>query len=581
MMRRAQKIGRFRHAVAWAGAALHAIASGSALPPWDDWWYSRPGWDSAAGMSVTPESAMQLAAVFSCVRVVSETIGSLPLIIYRRLPDGSKVRAIDHPLYKVLHDSPNQWQTSMEFIEMMQAHLELRGNAFARIVPGPRGAVDQLIPLHPDLVQVYRLPNAKLKYQVRSRFTAEVDWYTAEEIFHLRGLSSDGLVGLSTVAVQRETIGSGLGMQDYSGRFFANDSKPPFVIEYPGKFKDDAAREKFRESIVKSQTQGNRHKVMVLEQGMKAAQLGLTNKDSQFLEARQATAIDICGMFRMQPHKIGLLDRTTHSNIEQQNIEFVTDTLRPRVVRWERRINVDLIDPLSAALDDDGEYFAEFLVDGLLRGDLKSRFEAYAIGRQWGLINPNFVAKIENWNPIPAEQGGNDYWRPVNMVPTTEPVTQQLSPAEEPALPAPKDGEQRPDNPPPQMPDDEGEDAPAKKKKAEADRRLLRMFALENAARAVRKEVSAMRRALSRDAATFEAEAESFYKAHDVLVAQTMCISRDAARRYCDEHFRLLIEPPLADDKTCALDWIEDTAAEQLAALALGEPSRQLQGASR
>jgi HK97 family phage portal protein len=166
-----------------------AAATGSALPPWDDYWYSRPGWDSSAGMSVTPESAMQLAAVYSCVRVVSETLASLPLIIYKSLPDGSKIRATQHPLYRVLHDSPNQWQTSFEFIEMMQAHLELRGNAFAHIVPGPRGAIDQLIPLHPDLVQVYRLPSGRLKYQVRSRFTSEVDWYLADEIFHLRGLS--------------------------------------------------------------------------------------------------------------------------------------------------------------------------------------------------------------------------------------------------------------------------------------------------------------------------------------------------------------------------------------------------------
>ena len=182
---------------------------GQAIPPWDDYWYSRPGWGSAAGMDVTPESAMKLAAVFACVRVRSESLSSCPLIVYKRLPNGGKVRAPEHPLYQVLHNSPNQWQTSIEFVEMMQAHLDLRGNAFAHRIPGPRGAIDQLVPLHPDLVQVYRLPSGALKYQVRSRFTAEVDWYMQEEIFHLRGLSSDGLVGLSPIAVQRETMGTG------------------------------------------------------------------------------------------------------------------------------------------------------------------------------------------------------------------------------------------------------------------------------------------------------------------------------------------------------------------------------------
>ena len=449
-------------------SGFSAVAFGSALPPWDDWWYTRPGWDSAAGMSVTPESAMQLKAVFACVRVASETLGSLPFIIYKRRPDGGKERAVDHPLYRVLHDSPNIWQTSMEFIEMMQAHLELRGNAFAKILPGPRGAIDQLIPLHPDLVQVYRLPNGKLKYQVRSRFTAEVNWYAQEEIFHLRGLSSDGLVGLSPIAVQRETIGNGLGMQDYAGRFFANDSKPPYVVEYPGKFKDDAARDKFRESIQKSQSQANRHKVMLLEQGMTAKALGLTNKDSQFLEATNATDVGIAGIYRIPPHKIGILDRATHSNIEHQNIEFVIDSMRPRAVRWERRVNVDLVDPLNEVLG--GDYFGEFLLDGLLRGDLKSRMDAYAVARQWGLINPNFVAQIENWEPIPAEYGGNDYWRPVNMAVVGAPLPAGALPGA-PIETEPEPGKEKPDDSEPEAPppqdapeDDEGEDAPAKKK---------------------------------------------------------------------------------------------------------------------
>lgn len=540
-------------------SSIRALAgAGQAIPPWDDYWYQRPGFDSAAGMAVSPETAMRLSAVFACVRVVSESIASLPLIIYRRLPNGGKERAIDHPLYRVLHDTPNIWQTALEFIEMMQGHLELRGNAFSRILPGPRGAIDQLVPLHPDLVQVYRLPNGRLRYQVRSRWSAEIKNYAQEEIFHLRGLSSDGLVGLSPVAVQRETIGRGLGLQDYGSRFFSNNSVPSGVLTHPGKFKDDNAREKFRESWTKAQTQENQHKVAVLEDGLDYKAIGVSNRDSQFLEAMQATDIQICGMFRVQPHKIGLLDRTTHSNIEAQNIEFVVDTLRTRIVRWERRINVDLIDPLNEVLDG-SEYFGEFLVDGLLRGDFKSRMDGYAVGRQWGLLTPNTIARIENWEPIPEDKGGDDYWRPVNMTPTDAPVA---APPGSAAGETPETPDKQVDDPPPQTPDDEGGDSP----KA-ADSKLLKLFAIEAAGRVVRKEVAALRKIASRSPESFNALAADFYKSHASLVAQTMCISPADADRYVAENLKWVSS---LTDKEGAIDWLEDTAADELAALALG-----------
>jgi HK97 family phage portal protein len=506
------------------------------------------------------------------VRVVSETLASLPLIIYKSLPDGSKIRATQHPLYRVLHDSPNQWQTSFEFIEMMQAHLELRGNAFAHIVPGPRGAIDQLIPLHPDLVQVYRLPSGRLKYQVRSRFTSEVDWYLADEIFHLRGLSSDGLVGLSPIAVQRETIGKGLGMQDYGGRFFANDGTPSSYLTLPGKFKDDAARLKFQDNWQKSRTGANRHKTPILEDGLDLKSIGVSNKDSQYLEATAATNIDICGIFRVQPHKIGILDRTTHSNIEQQNIEFTVDTMRPRAVRWERRANVDLVDPLNEVLGEN--YFAEFLIDGLMRGDMKSRFDAYHVARGDGFICPNDVARLENWNPIAAKDGGNTYWRPANMVPADAPIVvqQQLPPGDVPetedAEPGATPENQKPRrNPSPEELDDEGQDAPS----SAVDRRLLGMFAQEAAGRVVRRETVALRKALAKSPEAFDREAEAFYASHAALVAQTMLISPAAAGKYLAGHMKMLRENADPSETACVLDWIEDTGCQELAALALGK----------
>jgi HK97 family phage portal protein len=571
MSRPRQHVGGLRNIAQRVGIAFRALTGGgSALPPWDDYWYSRPGWDSAAGMAVTPETAMKLSAVFACVRVRSESLATCPLVVFKRLPNGGKVRATEHPLYQVLHNSPNQWQTSVEFIEMMQAHLDLRGNAFARIVPGPRGAIDQLIPLHPDLVQVYRLPNGKLKYQIRSRFTAEVDWYMQEEIFHLRGLTSDGLVGLSPIAVQRETIGTALGMQDYAARFFANDATTSTWIKHPGRFKDDAARDKFRENWQKSQTGENRHRTAVLEEGLELKQIGLSNKDSQFLEANVNSREEVCAIYRVPPHKIAILQRATNNNIEHQGIEFVTDAIQPAATRWERRVNVDLIDPISAALDDGAEYFAEFIVGGLLRGDMKSRYDAYAIGRNWGWLCPDTICEFEGMNPLPEGKGGQEYLRPLNMVPSgtvylPSMATDVPDPQDKPA----PDKNQPAEDPPPDTPDDEGQDA------RQPSGNLLRAFATEAARRVVRKEVTALRKTLTRsakqfDATAFATEAQAFYTAHVALVAQTMCISPAAAKRYAENNLKLLVGVDEPEEKSCALDWIEDTAPDALATLALG-----------
>lgn len=540
-------------------------AVGQALPPWDDYWYQRPGVDSASGMQVSPETAMRLSAVFSCVRVKSETLASCPLIIYRHLPNGGRERAPNHPLYRVLHDTPNQWQTSLEFVEMMQAHLDLRGNAFARIVPGPTGPIDQLVPLHPDLIQVYRLANGKLKYAVQSRFSAEVDWYMQEEMFHLRGLSSDGLVGLSPIALQRETMGNGLAMDDYSGRFFLNGAQPSGVLEYPGKFKDDGAREKFGESWRRAHTQGNQHKVAVLEDGMKYTSVGVTNTDAQFLDSKKLNREEIAGMYRVPPHKIGILERSTNNNIEHQGIEFVTDCMRPAAVRWERRINVDLIEALE--LNDGSEYFAEFTLDGLLRGDMKSRYDAYFVGRNGGWLSPNDVCRFENMNPIPSEKGGDDYIRAVNYV---------VAGAALPAAPG-EDGAEPADEPAPDAPDDEGADSAAAAQ--------LRLLAIDKANQLVRREVGALRKSIgtaTRGGGTrlslsaFEAQLHEFYAKYEQLLAAVNFIPPAAAGEYCRKHMRLLLDEQTVDEKMSAIDWIEDTATEELAGIAVGRKPKGL-----
>jgi HK97 family phage portal protein len=541
----------------WRVRAAFAALGGQALPPWDDYWFSRPGLGSAAGMAVSPETAMRLSAVYSCVRVISESLASCPLVIYKRLPGGGRERAINHPLFKVLHDKPNPWQTSLEFIEMMQAHLELRGNAFARIVEGRDRAIDQLVPLHPDLVEVQRLPSGRLKYAVRSRYQAEVEYFLQEEIFHLRGLSSDGLVGLSPVALQRETIGTALGMQDYSGRFFSNNATPSGVLIHPQKFKNDAARDKFGESWKAAHTKENQHSVAVLEDGMEYKSIAVSNKDAQFLEAIQAKDVQICGMHRVPPHKIGILDRATHSNIEHQGIEFVTDCVRPRAARWQQRINTDLIDPLSEALGNE-EFFAEFVVDGLLLGDRKSRYDAYKVGIDSGFLCPNDACRFENLNPIPDEKGGNDYRRPINYV-----VAGQEPPAA-PGLPAPADNKNSDgDTPSSDVPDS-----------TDASEQRLHLFADGLAGRTVRKEVAALRKMLAKSPDTFDQAAKEFYGEHEKLVSETMGISSAAARNYLADHWKLFFNIPDAADKACVIDWIEDNGSDELARVAL-KGSRQ------
>lgn len=562
-MSRGRKPSRLR-GLAWrVGSAFKAL-TGQALPPWDDYWYQRPGVDSASGMQVSPETAMRLSAVFSCIRVRSETLASCPLIIYRHLPNGGRERAPNHPLYRLLHDAPNQWQTSLEFVEMMQAHLDLRGNAFARILPGPGGPIDQLIPLHPDLVQVYRLPNGKLKYAVQSRFSAEVDWYMQEEMLHLRGLSSDGLVGLSPIAVQRETMGNGLAMDDQLGRFFLNGLQPSGILVYPGKFKDDEARRKFSESFRQANTGANRNKHMVLEDGMDYKSVGVNSKDAEFLESRKLNREEIAGMYRVPPHKIGILERSTNNNIEHQGIEFVTDCMRPAAVRWERRINADMIEPLD--LQDGNEYFAEFMLDGLLRGDMKSRFDAYFVGRNGGWLCPNDICRYENMNPIPPEKGGDDYIRAVNYV-----VAGAALPAadgQDDALP--------PNQPAPDSPDDAGgESATAAK---------LRLLAIDKANLLVRREVGALRKALAgaaRDNGTrlssaFESQLNEFYAKLEQLLTAVNFIPPASAGEYCRKHLRLLLDESTADAKMSAIDWIEDTAPEELAEIALGRKPKGL-----
>jgi HK97 family phage portal protein len=294
----------------------------------------------------------------------------------------------------VLHDQPNEQQTAMEFKDMLTGHVLLRGNGYAQILPGPRGPVDQLIPIHPDRVTVEKLPSGRLRYQV-IQDDGEKRPFNQEDIFHLRGPSKDGITGMDIITYAADSFGLTLAAERYGGRFFRNDSKPGGVLRTEKTLSDGAAR-RLKTSWEAAHTGSNQHRVAILEEGLEWQQIGISPEQAQFLGTREFQAEDVCRWFRVPPHMVGLTSKATSwgSGIESMGIGFVTYTLMPWLTRWKQTISKDLIIAPET-------YFADFIVDGLYRGDIETRYNAYAIGRQWGWLNVNDIRRFENMNSIP------------------------------------------------------------------------------------------------------------------------------------------------------------------------------------
>ena len=380
------------------------LASGD-RSPYGGFWFEPVGVHTAAGLRVSADSALQLSAVFACVRIIASQFASLPLTLYRNRPDGGKDRVTDHPVYRLLARKPNSYQNAFEWREMMAGHLALRGNAYNQIVTDGRGNITALMPLHPDRIRILLGASGDYRYQYTDPAGNLVN-FARGEIWHLRGLSSDGIIGLSPIALARNAIGGAIAAQDYGARFFANDATPTGGwIEYPGSFKDKQAREQFRESLQEAQSGINHGKLAVFEFGMKYHQISVTPEDAQFLETRRFQVTDIARWFGVPPHKIGDLDRATNNNIEQQALEFVQETLGPMAERWEASIEAEL-------LFDDEDLEAEFQFSQLMRGDSQSRATFYNMGINSGWLTRNEARIAENLNPLP---GLDQPLRPLNM----------------------------------------------------------------------------------------------------------------------------------------------------------------------
>ena len=371
---------------------------------------------STSGKPVNERSAMQMTAVYSCVRILAEAVAGLPLHLYKYTDTGGKEKAIDHPLYQLLHDEPNPEMSSFVFRETLMTHLLLWGNAYAQIIRNGKGEVLALYPLMPNKMSVDRDEDGQLYYTYQR---SNEEAHTMEgasvklkptDVLHIPGLGFDGLVGYSPIAMAKNAIGMAIACEEFGAKFFANGAAPSGVLEHPGTIKDPArVRDAWQSQFGGSSNSG---KVAVLEEGMKYTPISISPEQAQFLETRKFQINEIARIFRVPPHMVGDLEKSSFSNIEQQSLEFVKYTLDPWIIRWEQSMMRVLL-----SVDEKKEYFVKFNLEGLLRGDYQSRMNGYSIARQNGWMSANDIRELENLDRIPAEQGGDLYLINGSMLP--------------------------------------------------------------------------------------------------------------------------------------------------------------------
>ena len=538
------------------GNSLAISATDIDRSPGSDFWYSSLGRPTRSGRRVSEDVSMSVSAFYAGVRLISETLGSLPMHMFRRTPRG-KQRAPNHPLHETLHDQPNPFQTSQEWMEMTAAHSIMRGDGISMKVPGNAGDNSfNLIPLNPSRVTMKMTNEHRIEY-TWTRGNGEQVKFTDEEIFRVRAFS-DGVRGLGVVGLARETLGLALAEQEHGARFFTNSASPIGAVKHPKTVGGDAQR-RFEESFKRAYSGvENANSVMFLEEGMEWQALGLSNEDSQFLDSRKFEVVEVARWLRLPPHMLGHLDNAIKANVEEQSRSFLLFSLFPWVKRFEHSIKRDLIKAKRV-------FFAEFNLDALMRADLKTRMASYQIAINNGILSANEVRELENRN---SYQGGDDFFMPMNMRaigradggerPGVEFITAP------PAAPEPPpDGE-----PPP----DEGEgQAPPQPARGNRNSRSLadnqyvlgvmeravrllpeqarisnpppaneRLLAIiESAAdRIVHKEITRITEkapAYASNARGWRKWVNTFYSDHAGYVANVLAVDRDRAQEYCND----------------------------------------------
>ena len=413
-----------------------------------------------SGERVDEKSAMQIATVYACVRLLAESVAQLPLRLYREKEGGQgKERATDHPLYRVLYRQTNPEMSAFSFREVLMTHLLLWGNSYSQIVRDGKNGILGLYPLLPENVEIDRDANGEL-YYIYHAYTDEKPgesgsdiYFKRDEILHIPGLGFNGLVGFSPIAMMKNSLGTTLAVEKYGSSFFRNGAQPSGVLEHPGVLKDP---QKIRDNWTAVYGgAGNAHRVAVLEEGMAYKPISLPPEDSQFLSTREFGVEEICRIFRVPPHMVQSLKRATFSNIEHQSLDYTIYTLTPWLVRIEQAIIKDLL------LDEEKDvYFPKFNVDGLLRGDYESRMRGYATGFSNGFLTVNDICRLEDMDVVPESEGGDFHvinGSYVQLKNVGQAYTGQAQP-EEPEEPEPEPEPKREEPPEEEEAEDESED---------------------------------------------------------------------------------------------------------------------------
>lgn len=361
---------------------------------------------SISGKTVNETTALQISAVFACCKILAESVACLPLHVYRQDGKGNKALATEHPLYYLLHDSPNPEMTAYTFKENTMLHLLLNGNAYSQLHRDNAGRVIGLYPLianrmtiqrdddSGEIVYTYRPTTGENKHM---KTPAEVT-LRREDVLHIPALGFDGIQGYSPIAMARNAIGVAMATEEFGAKFFENGARPSGILKVPHVLKDP---QKLSESWQSAYGGANAGKVAVLEEGVEFQQLSVNQNDAQFLETRKFQIAEIARIFRVPLHMLNELDRATFSNITQQSLEFVVYTLTPWLVRLEQSFNKTLF-----TVAERGSYFVKFSVEGFLRGDYETRMKGYSTALQSGIMSVNEVRELEDLNAIPADEGG-------------------------------------------------------------------------------------------------------------------------------------------------------------------------------
>ena len=493
---------------------------------------------SSSGFQVSPDAALTVSAVFAAVRLLSDTLAALPLFLYRRLPDDrGKERAQAHPLYDLLHSAPNAYQDSFTWRRIMMRSILLRGAAYNFIVPGPRGFVDQLVPISPDRVtKTTQLESGRLVFTIKETgSTGRSRLYTQDEVWRICGWTEDGVECKSVLSYARDSIGLALATEGYASRLFGQGAMHGGALSVPGVLNDEAADRMARSFQKATSGANNWHRPVVLEQGATWKETTMTAEDSQFILSRKFSVTDIARWFGVPPHMIGDLERSTNNNIEQQSLEFVTYDLTPWLVSWEQAISRDLI-----LERDRPSYFAEFNVDALLRGDSESRANFFSKMFAVGAYSTNDIRRIDSKNVV---EGGDQRFVPANMMPLNRVTSVPLSTDQD--TPDDTENVESDDN-------------------AVAASHQANDIVMKSAEQIVRKEITAVSREAVKCASNadqFNQRVTTFYEKHVAMVMERMCMDENVARAYCQSHRDELI--------TTGLSAIDRWSAEYLALIAL------------